>query len=329
VEISAHARHSAPAENYTIEVCRQALATNADYVEFDIRRTADEELVAFHNACTRQGIPLSTIGYAQLCDLAGYEVPKVTDILATVKGRAKGHLDLKEQGYEEKLVRLALDVLGPGEFIVTTLEDASVAGIRSRFPNGEEVPVALSIGRGMQGMSRAVWVRDRFRDLRPMSRVQASGAEWVAIDHRVALSGVLPQLRAKRLKIMVWTVNNEREIRYWLARQQIDVLVTDRAAFAVETRDLARVLPVCQRECAPAPRGTRAGTGRAAPAPPSAHRPLILAMPEDPSTVLGRLPPELRGQERRVRGSSFLRLTALRGIPRVRPAAGSSGYSPG
>ena len=258
VEISAHARHSAPAENYTIEVCRRALATNADYVEFDIRRTADEELVAFHDACTRQGIPLSTIGYAQLCDLAGYEVPKVTDILAAVKGHAKGHLDLKEQGYEEKLVRLALDVLGPGEFIVTTLEDASVAGIRSRFPNGEEVPVALSIGRGMQGMSRAVWVRDRFRDLRPMSRVQASGTEWVAIDHRVALSGVLPQLRAKRLKIMVWTVNNEREIRYWLARQQIDVLVTDRAAFAVETRDLAGVLPVHQRANRPHPRYSRA-----------------------------------------------------------------------
>lgn len=240
VEISAHARHSAPGENYTVEVCRQALATKADYVEFDIRRTADEELVAFHDARTNQGIPLSTVGYPQLCDLAGYEVPKVTDILATIKGRAKGHLDLKELGYEEKLVRLALDVLGPGEFIVTTLEDASVAGIRSRFPDGEEVPVALSIGGGMRGMPRAVWLRDRFRDLRPMSRVRASGAEWVAIDHRVALSGVLPQLRAKQLKIMVWTVSNEREIRYWLARQRIDVLITDRPAFAVEVRDRKR-----------------------------------------------------------------------------------------
>jgi glycerophosphoryl diester phosphodiesterase len=35
---------------------------------------------------------------------------------------------------------------------------------------------------------------------------------------------------------MVWTVNSEREIRYWL-RRPIDVLVTDRPALAVGLRD--------------------------------------------------------------------------------------------
>jgi glycerophosphoryl diester phosphodiesterase len=35
---------------------------------------------------------------------------------------------------------------------------------------------------------------------------------------------------------MVWTVNNEREIRYWLSRQRIDILVTDRPALAVAVR---------------------------------------------------------------------------------------------
>ena len=35
---------------------------------------------------------------------------------------------------------------------------------------------------------------------------------------------------------MVWTVNSEREIRYWLGRP-IDVLVTDRPALAVALRD--------------------------------------------------------------------------------------------
>jgi glycerophosphoryl diester phosphodiesterase len=100
VRISAHADHSARAKNRTIETFREAVATNADYVEFDIRRTADGELVAFHDPTTSQGHPLSAVGYAQLCDLAGYEVPKVADVLAVIKGRAKGHLDLKETGDE-------------------------------------------------------------------------------------------------------------------------------------------------------------------------------------------------------------------------------------
>jgi PAP2 superfamily/Glycerophosphoryl diester phosphodiesterase family len=42
VKISAHAG----AKNSTMETCRQAVAAKADYIELDIRRTADKELVA-------------------------------------------------------------------------------------------------------------------------------------------------------------------------------------------------------------------------------------------------------------------------------------------
>jgi glycerophosphoryl diester phosphodiesterase len=41
------------------------------------------------------------------------------------------------------VVELALHLLGPGRFVVTTLEDESVAAVKARFP---EVPAALSLG---------------------------------------------------------------------------------------------------------------------------------------------------------------------------------------
>jgi glycerophosphoryl diester phosphodiesterase len=237
VRISAHADHSAGAPSRTIETYRDAVATSADYVELDVRQTADGELVAFHDPGTRQGHPLSALGYARLCDLAGYEVPKVADVLAVIKDRAKGHLDLKETGGERRLVQLALDVLGPGEFIITTLEDASVTAIRSRFPDLEEVPVALSLGRGQKDASRLGWRRTRASELRPGARLRACGADWCAIDHRLALAGgVAGRCRRQHLKVMVWTVNSEYEIRYWL-RRGVDVLVTDRPALAVALRD--------------------------------------------------------------------------------------------
>ena len=59
----------------TIDAYMHALETGAEYVEFDIRQTADGELAAFHDARTRQGDVLSAISYARLCDVAGYEVP--------------------------------------------------------------------------------------------------------------------------------------------------------------------------------------------------------------------------------------------------------------
>jgi len=233
VQISAHASHQTPA----IETFAAAVATGADYVELDIRRTADGALVSFHDPRAATGEPLAEVSYQRLCDLAGYQVPLVADVLATIAGRAKGHLDLKDAGREHEVVRLALDVLGPGQFVVTTLEDRSVAAIRAAFPSAADVPVALSLGRNMAGAPRAAWLRTRLSELRPLPRLRACGADWVAAEHRLARAGVGRQCRRERIKIMVWTVNSEPEMRHWLADGRADVLITDRPADAIALRD--------------------------------------------------------------------------------------------
>lgn len=199
-------------------------------------------LVTFHDPCTRQGRLVSQLGYAQLCDLAGYEVPKVAAVLAVITGRAKAHLDLKETGHEDPLVRLALDILGSGEFIITSPHDASVAAIRSGFPAAEDVSVALThrAGRLAHGPGRPGAPQARLSELRPWSRLRACGADWVAVDHRLALAGVVRQCRRRQLKVMLWTVNNDREMRYWLSRPRVDILVTDRPARAVALRGQTR-----------------------------------------------------------------------------------------
>ena len=253
VRISAHDGHRAHTEAGALQPYRDALAAKADYVELDIRRTADAELVTFHDSRTRQGRLVSRLGYAQLCDLAGHEVPKVADVLAVINGRAKAHLDLKVTGDEDQLVRLALDVLGPGEFIVTSPDDASVAAIRSRFPAADDVPVALTLraGRLMPGPGGKGAPRTRLSELRPWSRLRACGADWVAVDHRLALAGVVRQCLRRQLKVLVWTVNNDRELRYWLSRERIDVLVTDRPARAIELRLSAQMRANSRRKIRP------------------------------------------------------------------------------
>jgi len=52
----------------------------------------------------------------------------------------------------------------------------------------------------------------------------------------LSLGGGMKGCRQQHLKVMVWTVNNEREIRYWLSRQRTSILVTDRPALAVAIR---------------------------------------------------------------------------------------------
>ena len=72
--------------------------------------------------------------------------------MALLAGRRIGHLDLKETGYEESVISMATSILGPGNFVVTTLEDASVAAIKRAFPG---VRTALSLGRSLRGCRAA------------------------------------------------------------------------------------------------------------------------------------------------------------------------------
>jgi glycerophosphoryl diester phosphodiesterase len=239
--ISAHSPRTG-----TIEAFAKATQSGAEYVEFDIRRTADGELAAYHDAHTRQGDPLAAISYSRLCEVAGYPVPRVADVMATIAGKATGHLDLKDTGGEEKVVEMALDILGPGNFVVTTLEDRSVAAVKERFP---AVPAALSLGRDLDEVPRARRAATRLSELFPLRRLRACRADWVAVHRRLAAAGVLAQCHRAGIKAMVWTVDEDAEIRRWLTDRRVTVLITNRPADAVALRaSLAQVRPAASRE---------------------------------------------------------------------------------
>jgi glycerophosphoryl diester phosphodiesterase len=172
-------------------------------------------------------------GYTRLCELAGYEVPRVADVMTLIAGKATGHLDLKDTGGEEKAVEMALDILGPGNFVVTTLEDESVAAIKARFP---EVPAALSLGRDLNEVPRSRRAATRLSELFPMARLRACRADWAAVNHRLARAGVLRQCHRAGLKTMIWTVDDDAEIKRWLADPRVTVLITNRPADAVALR---------------------------------------------------------------------------------------------
>jgi glycerophosphoryl diester phosphodiesterase len=217
----------------TIEVYARAVESGAEYVELDIRRTADGELAAFHDACTRQGEALSAISYARLCELAGFEVPRVADVMALIAGKAIGHLDVKDTGGEERVVQLALDILGPGNFVVTTLEDESVAAVKARFP---EVLTALSLGRDLGEVPRSRRAVARLSELLPVRRLRACRADWAAVNRRLARAGVLARCHRAGIKAMIWTVDEDAEIRRWLADPRVTVLITNRPAAAIALR---------------------------------------------------------------------------------------------
>jgi glycerophosphoryl diester phosphodiesterase len=234
VQISAHCDHSRDAEPITGQTYSDLLASGAEYAEFDIRKTADNVLVVYHDGQAGPGgPPLAELRYTELCDRLGYVVPRVDEVMTLLAGGLLGHLDLKETGYEENVVALASSILGPGNFVVTTLEDASVATIKRAFP---EVRTALSLGRSLQGVPRRQWAAVRHGELFPLPRIRACGADGVAVNFRIARLGVARACHRNGLGVMVWTVDQDALIDRFLQDQCVDVLVTNRPGHAARRR---------------------------------------------------------------------------------------------
>lgn len=232
--ISAHQGGSEQARPGTYEAYQHAVATGAQYVEFDIRRTGDQVLVVQHGGrAGRARRRISDLTYRELCEIAGYPVPRVDEVMQMLAGRTTGHLDLKEVGYEDEVIKLALTTFGPGNFVATTPADASVAAIKRSFPAAR---TALSLRRGLRQVVRSQWRGGHSSELLPLSRIRACGADWVAIDYKLAQPGVISSCQQNGIGVMVWTVDSDRLIDEFIADRRVDVLITNRPRHAVRRR---------------------------------------------------------------------------------------------
>jgi len=221
--ISAHSGGAERARPGSLAAYQAVVSSGAEYAEFDVRRAGDGSLLAQHSGDSPSGLD----GSGREPALAAREV---MEVLAA--GGVRGHVDLKGTGFEREVVELAQSSFGPDGFVVTTADPASVAAIGAEFP---AVPVGLSVGFGPASITRDLR-RLRWPLSFPLAAVQASGASWVAMSYRYARPEVLDRCVAAGLRIMVWTVNDDRRLARLLSDPRVAVVVTDRPEHAVALR---------------------------------------------------------------------------------------------
>ncbi len=207
VRVSAHRRDT---DDEAAALAR-ALDSGAEYVELDIRRTSAGRLVVRHD-------PLRGDGHYPLAEA-----------LEAVRGRAKAHLDLKERGHEEEILALAEEVFGADGrdgYVVTTRFPRSISRVKAMAPG---VRCALSVGR-------SPWRAGFAADLFPVGRIRDCGADWVALEYRLAGLGVLDRCARAGFPAMLWTVNDPRALRRFLADPRVAVVITDLPKTALELR---------------------------------------------------------------------------------------------
>ena len=211
----------------------RAIDLGVDYVELDVRRSADGQYVNYHDDVTPSGRPASHLRYADLKAELGSDLLKLDELLDLVAGRVGLHIDLKEPGYEEEMVRLLLPHASESRFVVTTGEVESIRTIKERFP---AVRAGLTLGTDMRNAQALVTVRERLAELFPTPRLTRSRADFVAAHQQLARIRLLRYCARRRMAVWVWTVDEEAEIARFMADPRVTALITNRPDIALKFR---------------------------------------------------------------------------------------------
>src|SRR4030088_1956463 len=110
------------------------------------------------------------MGFAGFTAELGLDALDLLELLQMAKRRVGLHIDLKEVGYEADIVRVVLVDFLESQFVITSLEDASIRRIKEQFP---DVRVGLSLGRDLDNATPWRRLAVRVSELFPASRLKA------------------------------------------------------------------------------------------------------------------------------------------------------------
>jgi glycerophosphoryl diester phosphodiesterase len=119
-------------------------------------------------------------------------------------------LDLKQPGLVADLLRQ----FPAGRIVVTTAFDESIRAVKDQFP---QVRAGLTLAEKVNDSTR--------------QRIQACGADFIALDHRYA-----KRFGDYGVPVWLWTVDDERLLKRFLKDTRIEALITNRPDLALGLR---------------------------------------------------------------------------------------------
>jgi glycerophosphoryl diester phosphodiesterase len=227
--VAAHRGVAAGAAENTIAAFTNAIDVGADMIEFDVRKTRDGDLIAFHDALAG-GSPVSALTRDEIAVAAGVRPPLLAEVLGVCAGRIRLDVELKEDGYVAEVMAVLRAGFDPAQMIVTSFLPAVVAQAKEAFP---DIKTGLLVGDG----GRLTDLPARLRELYPVDLARRVRADYLAPHYRLAGLGVVRRAAAAGLPCLLWTVNSPALIRRYAADPRIAAIITDVAPQAVSIVD--------------------------------------------------------------------------------------------
>jgi glycerophosphoryl diester phosphodiesterase len=218
--IVAHRGGAHRAAENTLAAFAEGVATGADMIEFDVRRTADGVLVTVHDSAVG-GVPVGQLTLGELrARLPGAPPATAEELLAWAADRVAVDVELKEAGCGEEVVALARRHGTSGRrLLVTSFLDEALAEAR-----GADAKVAT--GLIVEGDARPA-------DAVPAQRLAALAPTYLVPSVELTEQGFLAYAEQLGTPCFVWTVNERASLAKLLAHRQVAGVITDVPAVAL------------------------------------------------------------------------------------------------
>ncbi len=209
----------------TIGAFMRAIDSGADFIEFDVRRTADNILIAFHDPSfisDQQEYPIDQICYNELQKLAkkqNIEIPTVKNVFEICAGQIGFDIEFKvEQCIDETMEYINIFECSDDCFF-TSFSESVIKEITGKN-NG--IPFGL-LTENIDELSRM--------QLDNLSMLCPSSATFDT--HR----DFLTSWKTPGKTIALWTVDTMEDLRNYLVDPLVDSIITNKTDLAVTLRN--------------------------------------------------------------------------------------------
>ena len=216
----------------TLEAFQLAIEIGIPQIEFDLRMTQDGQLICYHDPAI-EGIKISNLNLVELLAISrrkGFEVPLFEDVLKLCRDRIDLDIEIKEEGYEDRVVALTTKYFSYSNFVMKSFHDSSVRKIKDLDP---QIEVGLLLGK----LTKKYVSLDILAQFFPEYRIFKTGADFVSPNFRLIRFGFLWRMRLLDRNIYVWTVNEEWRLLKLINNKHITAIVTDQPELALKIID--------------------------------------------------------------------------------------------
>ena len=201
-------------------------------IEFDLRMSQDGYLICYHDESI-DDIEIKDLQYHQLQSISrskGFEIPLFEDILKLCRNRIALDIEIKEEGYEGRVIALTTEYLEYSSFVIKSFNDASVRRIKDLDP---QIAVGLLLGK-VTGKFPLLSILAQFF---PEYRILKTGADFVSPNFRLLKFGFLWRMKLLKKEVYVWTVNEEWRLFKLMRSKYISAIITDKPELAIQVLD--------------------------------------------------------------------------------------------